>query len=116
PSSLSIANPRNDWQAAEIVVSRNLHELAALVFLAIALPGHAGSTELAVPASSKTVPITMSELAKLHISDVSVIEVSDYIFGGYTGDWASPPHADLNPKRAFIIRWKNFAFRFVFAH
>ena len=50
------------------------------------------------------------------LTPISLTEVSDYVFGGYTGDFPSPPHADLNPKRAFIIRWKKFPFRFVFAH
>jgi hypothetical protein len=49
-------------------------------------------------------------------ADVSIKEVSDYVFGGYEGEFPSPPHADNNPKRAFIVSWKNFPFRFVFAH
>jgi len=57
-----------------------------------------------------------ADLKKLATNDVSVLEVSDYVFGGYKGDFPSPPHADGNPKRAFIIQWKNFPFRFVFAH
>jgi hypothetical protein len=28
----------------------------------------------------------------------------------------SPPHADLNAKKAYIIVWKDFPYRFVFAH
>lgn len=47
---------------------------------------------------------------------VSVAEVSDYVFGGYTGDFPSPPHADGNAKRAVIISWEKFPFRFVFSH
>ncbi len=64
----------------------------------------------------KTPPITMAELAKLKTTGVSVREVSDYVFGGYKGDFPSPPHADLNPKKAFVVFWKDFPFRFVFAH
>ena len=60
--------------------------------------------------------VTVAELSKRNSDDVSVAEVSDYVFGGYTGELPSPPHADLNPKKAFIIRWKKFPFRFVFAH
>lgn len=48
--------------------------------------------------------------------NITAIETTNYVFGGYTGDWPSPPHADGNPKRAVIISWKNFPFRFVFAH
>ncbi len=47
---------------------------------------------------------------------VSVIEASDYVFGGYTGDFPSPPHADLNPRRAVIIQWEGLPHRFVFSH
>ena len=51
------------------------------------------------------------------IGDVSLAEVNDYVFGGYTGAMSpSPPHADGNPKRALIVTWKKFPFRFVFAH
>lgn len=47
---------------------------------------------------------------------VSVTTVSNYTFGGYTGSFASPPHADANPRRAIIISWKRFPHRFIFAH
>ena len=47
---------------------------------------------------------------------VSVVEVSDYVFGNYQGDFPSPPHADGNPKKAFIVYWKNLPYRFVFSH
>src|SRR5204863_531153 len=62
-------------------------------------------------------PVTIATLANQEQkNDVSIAEVSDYVFGGYTGELPSPPHADLNPKRAFVISWKKFPFRFVFAH
>jgi hypothetical protein len=63
-----------------------------------------------------TGPITMAELGKRKSGGVSVVEVSDYVFGGYKGEMPSPPHADGNPKKAFIISWKDFPYRFVFAH
>jgi hypothetical protein len=47
---------------------------------------------------------------------VSIEEVKDYVFGNYAGEFPSPPHADLNPKRALIVRWKDRPYRFVFAH
>ena len=68
-------------------------------------------TELTRPA-----PISVAELAKRKSDGVSVVEVSDYIFGNYKGKLPSPPCADLNPKKAFIIFWKDFPFRFVFSH
>jgi len=64
----------------------------------------------------KPSPLRMAEMGRLKTSGVSIAEVSDYVFGNYTGPLPSPPHADLNPKRALLIFWKNFSFRFVFAH
>lgn len=61
-------------------------------------------------------PITMGDLGKRKRDAVSVAEVSDYVFGGYKGDFPTPPHADLNPKKALIVTWKKFPFSFVFAH
>ncbi|MEK6653898.1 MAG: hypothetical protein AABY92_01930, partial [Thermodesulfobacteriota bacterium] len=73
--------------------------------------------KLAVSAPlAKPSAITMAELARLRTEGVAVRGVSDYVFGKYQGDFPSPPHADLNPKKAFIIFWKDFPFRFVFAH
>jgi hypothetical protein len=65
---------------------------------------------------AKPQPVTMAELAGMKTEGVSVVEVSDYVYGNYKGDFPSPPHADLNPKKAFIIYWKDFPFRFVFSH
>jgi hypothetical protein len=61
-------------------------------------------------------PVTMAELKSMKTSGVSVAEVSDYVYGNYAGDFPSPPHADLNPKKAFVIFWKDFDYRFVFSH
>lgn len=58
----------------------------------------------------------MAECAQLRTLGVSVVEVSDYVFGNYQGDFPSPPHADGNPKKAYVVFWKDFPFRFVFAH
>lgn len=68
------------------------------------------------PHLRRVLPISVADLAGKRRGAVSVHEVSDYIFGGYAGTMPSPPHADLNPKRALIISWKDFPFRFVFAH
>ena len=48
--------------------------------------------------------------------EVTVREATDYVFGGYTGDFTSPPHADGNAKRAVIVSWSDQAYRFVFSH
>src|SRR5918998_5886450 len=61
-------------------------------------------------------PLTMAELSKARTSGVSVAEVSDYVYGGFRGEMKSPPHADLNPGKAFVILWKDFDYRFVFSH
>ena len=61
-------------------------------------------------------PLTMNRLDSLKTSGVSVAEVSDYSFGGYRGEMKSPPHADLNPGKAFVVFWKDFDYRFVFSH
>lgn len=61
-------------------------------------------------------PVTVSDLKKLHTEGVSVVEVSDYVFGNYRGEFTSPTHADINPKKAFVIFWKDFNYRFVFSH
>jgi hypothetical protein len=67
-------------------------------------------------AISKARPVTMAELDRMKTAGVSVAEVTDYVYGNYRGEFPSPPHADGNPKRAFIVYWKDFPYRFVFAH
>jgi hypothetical protein len=69
------------------------------------------------PIFEKPAPITMAELARRPWTGVSVVEVSDYAPAGYTGPLApSPPHADLNAKKAIIIVWEKWKQRFVFSH
>ena len=77
----------------------------------------ASSAELPFPPGlTRPAPITVAELGKLKSDGVSVVEVSDYIFGGYKGELPSPPSADLNPKKAFVVFWKDYPFRFIFSH
>src|SRR5215217_5368132 len=64
----------------------------------------------------RVAPVTMSGLKQLKTAGVSVAEVSDYVFGNYQGGFESPPHADMNPKKAFVIYWRDFPYRFVFSH
>jgi hypothetical protein len=61
-------------------------------------------------------PLTMAQLKSAKTGGVSVAEVSDYVYGNYQGDFPSPPHADFNAGKAFIIFWKDFNYRFVFSH
>src|SRR5262245_29494488 len=57
-----------------------------------------------------TIPASASGAA------VNVREVGDYVFGEYRGEFVSPPSADGNPKRAFILGWEGKSYRFVFWH
>ena len=47
---------------------------------------------------------------------VGARKVNDYVFGGYAGELPSPPHADGNPKKAFIVEWKGLPQKLVFSH
>ncbi len=69
------------------------------------------------PIFEKPAPITMAELARQPIKGVTAVQVSDYAPGHYQGDLSpSPPHADMNPKKAILIVWENLPQRFVFSH
>jgi len=91
------------------------HKLIAVV-IALAGPISVAGQNSATPAFRHSTPLTISELKKTKTTGVSVAEVSDYVFGNYRGDFPSPPHADLNPRKALIIFWKDFSYRFVFSH
>lgn len=82
----------------------------------VALAAETPKNGAAPTALAKSEVVTMAGLSRLKTEGVGVAEVSDYVFGNYQGEFPSPPHADLNPKKAFIIFWKDFPFRFVFAH
>src|SRR5215207_2902226 len=49
-------------------------------------------------------------------TDVNVRTREDYVFGGYKGDFVSPPSADGNPRRAIIVEWTHRAEKLVFWH
>ena len=61
-------------------------------------------------------PISMAELAKLRSGGVSAVEISDYDCCGYAGEFPAPPHADGNPRKAFVVVWKDLPQRLVFSH
>lgn len=93
-----------------------------LIFFCILIPSialsgfqHSVGEEIFNPLV-KPLPLTVGEASHLKTDGVSVVEVTDYIFGNYKGDLPSPPHADGNPKKAFIVYWKDFPFRFIFCH
>jgi hypothetical protein len=68
------------------------------------------------PIFVKPAPITMAELAKLKLEGVRAVEVSDYVYGNYQGEFLSPPHADFNPRKAVILVWEDKPYKFVFWH
>jgi hypothetical protein len=69
------------------------------------------------PIFEKPAPVTMAELAKRAAPGVSALEVNDYVPGHYTGPLTpSPPHADMNAKKAVVVFWKDHPQRFVFSH
>jgi hypothetical protein len=69
------------------------------------------------PLYEKPAPITTEELARSKAGAVEAVEVSDYSPAGYKGSFEpSPPHADLNPKKAIIVLWKDHTHRVVFSH
>lgn len=69
------------------------------------------------PIFEKPVPITLAELAERPTTGVSAVEVTDYAPGHYTGELTeSPPHADLNAKKAIVVHWKDRSERFIFNH
>jgi hypothetical protein len=51
-----------------------------------------------------------------YAADVTVQTVENYVFGGYNGEFVSPPSADGNPRGAVIIEWNGKPWRFVFWH
>ncbi|HEV7904994.1 MAG TPA: hypothetical protein VGO96_14230 [Pyrinomonadaceae bacterium] len=94
---------------------RSLLLLALLLLYACAAEGNIalGKQQHPTPPGK---PLTMAQLKTATTSGVSVAEVSDYVYGGYTGALPSPPHADINPRKAYVIYWKDFKYRFVFSH
>ncbi|HEY0365340.1 MAG TPA: hypothetical protein VGC73_02635 [Pyrinomonadaceae bacterium] len=91
------------------------HNIIAIL-LALAGPISVAGQSANVSYFRHSTPLTMSQLKNTKTAGVSVAEVSDYVFGNYRGDFPSPPHADLNPRKALIIFWKDFSYRFVFSH
>ncbi|MGO8753513.1 MAG: hypothetical protein ACLQNE_46855 [Thermoguttaceae bacterium] len=69
------------------------------------------------PIFEKPEPVTMAELAKRITPGVCALEVKDYAPGHYAGPLTpSPPHADMNAKKAVVVFWKDHPQRFVFSH
>lgn len=68
------------------------------------------------PEWAKPAPMTMAGLRDYRTDGVSATEVSDYVYGNYRGDFDPPFHADNNPRRAFVVLFKDARYRFIFSH
>ena len=70
------------------------------------------------PLFEKPASISISELeSRRRTGPVLATEIHDFAPFGYTGPFTpSPPHADLNPRRAVIITFRDHPHRFVFSH
>jgi hypothetical protein len=69
------------------------------------------------PLFEKPGPITLAELGQRKFAGVTVAEVSDYSPNHYEGELSpSPPHADHNPRKAFVVAWKDHPHRLIFSH
>jgi hypothetical protein len=89
---------------------------AAAVLLSCGLTARGAAQVASGSSFRRAAPVTVSELKSMKTAGVSVAEVTDYVFGNYQGEFKSPPHADINPKKAFVIYWRDFPYRFVFSH
>ncbi|MDD5707730.1 MAG: hypothetical protein PHR35_17560 [Kiritimatiellae bacterium] len=77
----------------------------------------AGGADGPEPVYKKEAPVSMDDLAKRITKGVSVVEVNDYAPGHYRGALTpSPPHADMNAKKAVVVFWRDHTHRFVFSH
>jgi hypothetical protein len=69
------------------------------------------------PVFEKPQAVSAAEIAKRGTRGVSALEVNDYAPGHYTGALTpSPPHADMNARKAVIVYWRDHSSRFVFSH
>ncbi len=69
------------------------------------------------PLFEKPSPVTLAHLAAMKVNGVKAVEVNDYAAGSYKGELKpSPPHADMNPKKAIVVVWERGTHRLVFSH
>jgi hypothetical protein len=94
---------------------RRQFSLALLLLLTCAAHTR-GRPQTKAATIAPTKPVTMAQLRHIRTNGVAVVEVGDYVYGGYKGDFNAPPHADQNPRKAFVIFWRDFNYRFVFSH
>jgi hypothetical protein len=69
------------------------------------------------PIYVKPAATSEADFGRKRIEGVVAAEVNDFSPFGYTGPFTpSPPHADLNPRKAILIKWRDHNHRFVFSH
>jgi hypothetical protein len=69
------------------------------------------------PVFEKPAPVPLGEISKRGTRGVAALEVNDYAPGHYTGALTpSPPHADMNARKAVVVYWRDHSHRFVFSH
>ena len=100
------------------ITSAAVRSIAMLAAVAWVLTGGVAiAADGADPIFEKPAAVTMDQLAQQTTTGVCAVEVSDYAPGHYPGELVpSPPHADMNPKRAIVVCWKDQPQRLVFSH
>jgi hypothetical protein len=90
--------------------------LASLACLAAA-PRAATLSDGAAASYAKPAPVTLADLATRTTRGVAAAEVKDYAPGHYAGPMTpSPPHADMNARKAVVVWWSSRPERFIFSH
>jgi hypothetical protein len=99
------------------MVTRMMVWCCAAWVAALSGPIRVSATELAQATVDKPAPVAWAEIDRLPNAGVRAVEVDDYVPGRYAGQLTpSPPHADLNPRKAIVIYWREHAHRCVFSH
>lgn len=94
-----------------------LNVILCTILIALPSPLVVRPAEETIQTFEKPQSITLAEWAGRTTSGVSSVEVSDYAPGGYQGELKpSPPHADMNAKKAVVVFWKAYTYRFIFSH
>lgn len=79
--------------------------------------GCSGQAQGPDPVFEKPAPVTSAELSQRKLQGVAAVEVNDYAAGRFRGEMSpSPPHADMNPKKAVIVVWEHWNHRLIFCH
>ena len=92
-------------------MERRTMRLIFACLVTVAWPSESRAEEGPDPVFEKPEPVTMDELTKRTTQGVSALEVNDYAPGHYRGPLTpSPPHADMNAKKAVVVFWRDYSF------